>query len=1041
IHIQLLDEHNNIVNNDVTTVTIDASGPGSLDGMLDEQPDTPGVQLSSVTGEFDIALGSTVDSGDVQVTASYAIPQDDVTGDGASSTQETQPAQAAPTVTGSTTVQSRNDLKLILTPDLDSIPSDYATVTNVTLQVVDNGNQLVNGFQGTARFSLLDDQYGELLGETERIIVDGKVSIIFRAKNIAGNSVISATAEGFDPANATVKTLPKKAAKIVLESKTDTIDADPSQSLEITGKLYDNDDNFVSTDSSTTVTFSLTEVSKTFGAFLDPVNVQAQDGVVTIRVRGADISGPINILAASAGIQSGTISLNAVKKFNAEDMNDITPRVLFASLLGTDFGNVFEDNYFAGWFIFAGNSQDVSRAQAAVSLLSPPKPAGRLVEFGANGKLKLFDEGGLDVRVIPHNSSSQPNRYIVSNLEDQNDLVEMFMIAKVQTKASEIGADADPIPMPEGVYIQQIIGSTDYDLKQTETGVSVMKKGNVAVEILNNGNIKVIDNAFNVEFDTSAERPMLTLSVLDDTSEIAKIYYRMEFFNDVTNLDPDIVVNLNSSSYQPGVYVRKLSSKRNVDTEISFGGNSTAKPKGIYVIDKDITLPQNQAPGLNYISLEKSADVPGLGFTGDNKHMLLFAAGNSVGEANLPYSSEIGVVIGDPTVRISNKSTASDTGFTKDIGQEIFAGDQPIQDMSVIDYNSDGLDDLLVAYESGQVRLLQNNRAYPRFEDRGIFLNFVSGVMSMTVNDFDHDGQQDLVIATRDNCREGEVCIDMYENHEGNFVRRNLDLEPFTDINRVYMLTSGDVNNDTYPELITSDDTGAIRVFYNSAGSIQKFGDLIGSLGIKVDPSKNLKTEVLVTYDGAPQNQPGTTDDIDFVAFAVPSGETNLLESQQDAQDAINDTASDLVKIEGGISEANEARDFIYLDLDPKLGIQSVKSAKDVTDPSNVTARGDTIEYKLTIKNTNAGSLQNVMVSDVISSNVELDESSLACLDCPQPVTVIESGQSLHPLIFLLGSVPGNGTRTLQYSVSVKKTPKVNIMAGQDLNSGYVNDN
>ncbi|HLG26002.1 MAG TPA: S-layer homology domain-containing protein, partial [Candidatus Gracilibacteria bacterium] len=110
-------------------------------------------------------------------------------------------------------------------------------------------------------------------------------------------------------------------------------------------------------------------------------------------------------------------------------------------------------------------------------------------------------------------------------------------------------------------------------------------------------------------------------------------------------------------------------------------------------------------------------------------------------------------------------------------------------------------------------------------------------------------------------------------------------------------------------------------------------------------------------------------------------------------------------------------------------------------DPSNVTARGDTIEYKLTIKNTNAGSLQNVMVSDVISSNVELDESSLACSDCPQAMTVIESGQSLHPLIFLLGSIPGNGTRTIQYSVSVKKTPKVNIMAGQDLNSGYVNDN
>lgn len=1041
VHMEILDMHGNLVDNDIVYLTVDVNGPGTFDTSVDEVPDQEGVQVSTITGDYDLVVTSTEEAGDITVLASYFGILDGLEED----------ATPEPLVTSQTTVQSRTDIQLALVPESSSLPSDYASTTAIDLEVRDGNGAVVPNFQGVAQFSNGNPEFGELLGDLNVPIVNGRASIVYRASNKAGDALISATAEGFPPVTTTITTTPKQPAQIILEADSDTMDSDSDEFFTVRGKLYDRDGNFVSSDSATIVSFALTQSSATFAQFASSTADQAQNGLVEVVLRGRDLSGPVNIIASSAGVQSGTLSLNAVTKFKATDLNEVTPHVLFASLLGSDFGNVMDENYFGGWFIFAGKDRTVtdpvtlqtsvertlSKAQSVVSLLSSPQPYGRLAQVMPNGQIQLFDSQRLQARVIPNNGSNTPNRLVLRDLDEDEELLEVSTILPVQTQVMMTDITVDVNDLSEGIHVQKIIENETYELTSTATGVSFLKNGNQVVHVGNDGDITILDNAFDVWFD-NYNGPYLRFTILESGSDMLQITYAVPLFSNVNRLVQDQPMDRQGVNYNPGTYVRLLSTNKNIDTETAFTGNSTALPKGTFVIDKELELPNSQAPGLNYVSLEKSDEVAGLGFTGDNKHMLLFAAGNSVGESNLPYASEVGVVLGDPTVRINNKSAKSqDTGFTPDIGQEIFAGDQPVGSINVIDYNSDGLKDLLIAYENGQVRLLQNNRGYPKFEDRGIFLNFTNGILSMTVNDFDQDGQEDIVVASEDSCRQGEICINFYKNYGGNFVRNYLDLNPFTAKNRVYMIESFDVNGDSYPELITSDDTGAIRVFYNNGGQLETDGRFIGSLGIKIDPAKNLKKEVLVAYDGSPVNQPGVEDDFDFVAFNVPTNGTNLLPSQQAALDAVQGGTG--IEISGGTTAAQEQRDFIYLDLEPALGLQSEKRAQDLTPPSNVAAREDEVAYALILRNSTSQTLNNVMAADVIADNVELDESSISCANC-ETFETIESGQSVHPFIFKVGSMPPGSTRTILYRVKIQSTPRVNITVGNDLNGGYPDD-
>jgi uncharacterized repeat protein (TIGR01451 family) len=1049
VQVRLKDEKGNLANNNAYELTFRSEGPCTLDTSKDENPTEPDVQISSLSGRYEVTITGTSTPGNITLKASLDFAK-----------QTSSEGETRPPLTAQTTIQSRDDVKLALSASQTTLSADSKALSTIQASVVDSNGNLVENFSSKVQFSLSQNALGQIITSTHevptstasvplrrhadsiarrqassfpnQIITGGKSSVLFKASNKAGNPVITATVSGFDPVSLTLTTVPEAASHIVLESPEKTLDINASSPLEMTAKLYDKNGNVASSDSTTKVSFKLTKATESFAQFEGPTEVQAKDGLAKIKLRATQKSGPVHVIASAAGLTSGTLELHSVMKFGAETIKNMAPRTLFASLLGADFGNLFQTDYLAGQFIFSG------KGQSALSLLSDPKPKLRLAEIAPNGKVNVLAADRIQAQFLPGNDPLKPNRILLSDALSKEELAEIFLILSPQAKAKI----SDTLnPEEEGVYVERLETDDLYDFKQAQKAVSISKNGNEALRILDNGTLIVFNNDFAALLDDGNKNNFLSLKIVDRGLEVARIAIVSKSLQDAKKLTPDAVLD-GKSSMESGVYMRPLAKDPQYVFAQTFLGSSSSNARGIALIDQSEEIEKNQAPGFNYASLESAPNEMGIGFSGDNKHMLLFAAGNSVGEANLPYSSEIGVVLGDPTVRLNPKINVSKTGFTTDIGQEIYFGDVPVQEMVNLDYNSDGFTDLLVSYEDGKIRLLQNNRAYPRFEDHGIFLDFPGGILSMAKADLNKDGQEDLILATKDSCRRGEVCVNVYENQNGNFVRKNLALKPFNEKNRVYMLRADDLNNDGYPDLLTSDDSGAIRVFFNKNGNIDLQGKLVGSLGLHIDQNANLKNELLVAYDGMPQNDPGqTSDDQLFKELPLQIEGTLDPDTKKQLEDLEKSaSANDAFSFSSSSPQKQIMRSFIYVDADQAL-VTSEKRAKDQTEPFSSLAKGDKVEYTITLKNSSPKDLKNFVLSDVFPATMEVDPAGIRCNDCGQEkIQLVETGQSLRPYIIKGFHLPKGQSRTIVYNAIVKETPKVKITLGHNFSTAYKQD-
>ncbi|MBD3361137.1 hypothetical protein GF366_05050, partial [Candidatus Peregrinibacteria bacterium] len=1050
LNFTLKDKFGNIANDSFAQIAL-FIGDGNkayFDEAADSNNQILGTQLSTIEGHADVDLYSNDEAGEINIIAlllDYELEEEFI-----EAGKNWEEINFSEYTGNSKTFKILDDVSLEIIPDALSIPADGDSTISIRTELRSDG-KTVEGYNGPINFSILNDNLGNFVSLPPEKMVNGvlhEANVKFRSSTLAGEPEILIEVPGFVSENLNLKTLPGEPVEIELSSSADTIYSDGIEEVVLKARLLDKYENLADTNNNTVVSFSTTDATEGFIEFTGAQNALSLDGIAATTITGGDISGEANIIADSEGVEADSISLNITKHISVinEEIEEFSPRALYISLLGGNFGTLSVENNLSQALLHSGQVQAVS------SVTATPNENKRLFGVDGYGKIDILSDT-VEMKAIPATGSFPYQKIVFSDYVADEELASVFIVPK---ESELILVDEETQNFNnEGIYVERI-SEVDEDIKfnKKEDGIFIDKSGETKVKIDNFGRIYINDPLLEMKVPEEEDNIMtdnFSFIIYDRGEVLAHIYYNQDFTN--LNGEAQNVINISYdsdlSAYYPGIYLKLNTPSKKYDVVSCFSRASTEEPMGFYMVDTENEIDPVHAPGFSFDSLEDAKNNFGLGFRGNNKHMLLFSGGNSVGESHIPYATDAGIIYGDPTIRLEIDGivglVSELSGYSKDIGRSLFSGKEEILEIINFDYNGDGMDDILLAYEDGLVRLLENEISNRRFNDRGYILNVDGGIYSTAKIDVNNDGYDDLIVGSKESCLEGEVSVSLYTNNGGNFERETLAL----DISgKVFEMKSTDMNQDGCDDLVLSDSAGNVRVFYNQndgdvcTGLEKNFGNTF-NFGFSINGEINSSNNLYINYVGMEQLYEGSAglnyEDSNadkFISFVLESDQApesgeegaEFAESATEMQESLlanENIATKDIPPQTYPKEYN----FIHIGEDPRFGINSTKFGID-ENGGNVDI-GDKINYVITLENSGAY-VNNLILSDLTPVTMTLDTESLECLDanCEDDLQWEETDNSVRSHVIKNITVPANGKRTIKYTMTVESVPEVRFDVG-----------
>lgn len=910
---------------------------------------------------------------------------------------------------------------------VDKIVANKSDIAGIGVEMLYQG-RVVESYNGPIGFEVLTTNLGNFKKQPVNKMSNGVVAatdVLFKSSSLTGEVEISIDVPGFATTSAKLKTITGEATKIELVSSEDVVSSNPEEDVFLQARLLDNFGNLVTGNNGTRVEFSATGATDELVNF-DPASALSLEGVSSTQLVSTGKSGTVNLVAGAEGLEPGHLSLDIKKFVRGVDVDQFSPRSLYISLLGGNFGNELIRENLAQKLLFSGQSQAVSAVTAASN------GSKKLISVDAYGVIDLVSNQ-VEATVVPASANLDYHKIILSDRIAQDELATLLLKPKELT-LSLLEDDQELKDINnEGVFVKIINPAANLKAQLRDAELYIEEGSERHLRIDNLGRIFVNNDNFAVRLAdendglglrdfafivTYKSQPYAVVSIKQKLEQNVR---KMNFGSSRNNLFPGFAVQLASNSKKYAL-------------EDSFSRNSSTNPMGLYLVDTESPLASEQKPGFAQTSLENADNNFGLGFEGENKHMLLFSAGNSVGESHMPYASEVGIIYGDPMIRLEVEEDliSGNSGYSRDLGRSIYTGQDQIKEMIQFDMNGDARDDLLLVYEDGIVRLLENTISNRNFVDKGVIMNIFGEVLSMSKIDINNDSFDDLIVGTKDSCNEEEECVGLYINNGGGFDRQTLDLA--LDGKKIYEMKSADLNLDGCDDLVTSNSSGEISVYHNKI----KDGECSGleteaaqdwNFGFEIDQNNNQKNNLFIYYPGMDLVENKV---LQFSLQGPTPAPGDALAAQAIAAQAAFENNSEISESE--IPELTFTRDFDFAHLpsDSIFGPTSSKIAIDVNGGS--AGVGDQINYVISLRNTSGSNINNLILSDTTALSMSLLPDSLACLDagCNDEFKWQETGMSMRSHVIQGISVPAGGVRTIKYSMIVDQMPKVKFDIGNN---------
>ncbi len=256
---------------------------------------------------------------------------------------------------------------------------------------------------------------------------------------------------------------------------------------------------------------------------------------------------------------------------------------------------------------------------------------------------------------------------------------------------------------------------------------------------------------------------------------------------------------------------------------------------GFYSYDQD------EYPFQPYDSVEKYGDPDmKIGFDSDFRNITDWAWGLTVWEATKNYASEFVINFGDPFLKASispkdkknedeNNTDTEETetivqevewetsawflDFNSNIWDNIFTDiNGSIKKVLTIDFNKDGLKDILIVYKNNSIRLLKKYKWTRPFKDIWDLMVMPEGIKDIFVGDATGDGFDDIFVLLKND------SFRYYKNEWGKFDLQGfpvcLDISGWPDDLNIEQIYAKYIDNDKKIDFVVNDKQWSIKTFY-----------------------------------------------------------------------------------------------------------------------------------------------------------------------------------------------------------------------------------
>ena len=289
-----------------------------------------------------------------------------------------------------------------------------------------------------------------------------------------------------------------------------------------------------------------------------------------------------------------------------------------------------------------------------------------------------------------------------------------------------------------------------------------------------------------------------------------------------------------------------------------------------------------------YKSIQDSYDVNlWIGFTNNFKNITNFWWWMPVWEATLPFWSELMINIWDPLLkRIDDNESAKiydetgnlvkDTEFDLGLWEIIYSEPgKEILKVIDIDFNNDSLQDIVVIFKDGTIKILKNYWWTNPFQKLWDLMILADRISDVSVWDVDGNGYQDLIVRTQ------AWGLRVYKNNlwifdvDGYPVCININVDKWQvsehpeNISWLHQIFLEDMDQDWALDIVTNDSLWFIKIFYWGSDSawhtnylstnkymcdedwytrVDNNSKLVYQFGIKIDNNEHILDQSLIHW-------------------------------------------------------------------------------------------------------------------------------------------------------------------------------------------------